>query len=74
MFSKGGVVGKGGGKVMVCVILVEIDFEVGEMIMIKEGLFVGLFGMISEIKFESGKFMVFVLFFECEMLVELLFD
>lgn len=63
-----------GGVVVVCLLFVEVDFEVGEIIMIKEGLFVGFFGLISEIKLESGKFMVFVFFFECEILVELLFD
>lgn len=53
---------------------VEIDFELGETINIKEGSFEGLPGTISEIKPESGKLTVLVSLFERETPVELSFD
>ncbi len=53
---------------------VEVDFEVGETISIKEGSFEGLPGTISEIKPESGKLTVLVSLFERETPVELSFD
>jgi transcriptional antiterminator NusG len=54
--------------------IAEIDFEVGETIIIKEGSFAGLPGSISEIKPESGKLIVLVSLFERETPVELSFD
>jgi transcriptional antiterminator NusG len=53
---------------------VDVDFEVGETITIKEGSFAGLPGSISEIKPESGKLTVLVSLFERETPVELSFD
>ena len=53
---------------------VEIDFEVGETITIKEGSFEGLPGTISEINPASGKLTVLVSLFERETPVELSFD
>ncbi|MSW97926.1 MAG: transcription termination/antitermination protein NusG, partial [Actinobacteria bacterium] len=53
--------------------IAEIDFEVGETIIIKEGSFAGLPGSISEIKPESGKLIVLVSLFERETPVELSF-
>ena len=53
---------------------VEVDFEIGETITIKEGSFAGLPGSISEIKPESGKLTVLVSLFERETPVELSFD
>jgi len=52
----------------------EVDFEIGETIIIKEGSFAGLPGSISEIKPESGKLIVLVSLFERETPVELSFD
>ncbi|HLP23082.1 MAG TPA: transcription termination/antitermination protein NusG [Microbacteriaceae bacterium] len=53
---------------------IEVDFEIGETISIKEGSFEGLPGTISEIKPESGKLIVLVSLFERETPVELSFD
>lgn len=53
---------------------VEIDFEIGETITIKDGSFAGLPGSINEIKAESGKLIVLVSLFERETPVELSFD
>ena len=53
---------------------IEVDFEVGETISIKDGSFAGLPGTISEIKPESGKLTVLVSLFERETPVELSFD
>jgi transcriptional antiterminator NusG len=68
--AKGGVAVKGKAKA----IPVNIDFKVGESIMIKDGSFAGLPGTISEIKPESGKLTVLVSLFERETPVELGFD
>ena len=53
---------------------VNIDFEIGESILIKDGSFAGLPGTISEIKPESGKVTVLVSLFERETPVELGFS
>jgi transcriptional antiterminator NusG len=53
---------------------VNVDFKVGESIMIKDGSFAGLPGTISEIKPESGKLTVLVSLFERETPVELGFE
>jgi transcriptional antiterminator NusG len=53
---------------------VNIDFEIGESILIKDGSFAGLPGTISEIKPESGKVTVLVSLFERETPVELSFN
>jgi transcriptional antiterminator NusG len=53
---------------------IEVEFENGETITIKEGSFAGLPGSISEIKPESGKLTVLVSLFERETPVELSFD
>jgi transcriptional antiterminator NusG len=53
---------------------VNIDFEIGESILIKDGSFAGLPGTISEIKPESGKVTVLVSLFERETPVELSFS
>lgn len=53
---------------------IEIDFEIGETITIKDGSFAGLPGSISEIMPESGKLIVLVSLFERETPVELSFD
>ena len=53
---------------------VEIDFEVGETITIKDGSFEGLPGTISEINATSGKLTVLVSLFERETPVELGFN
>jgi transcriptional antiterminator NusG len=53
---------------------VNLDFKVGESIMIKDGSFAGLPGTISEIKPESGKLTVLVSLFERETPVELGFE
>jgi transcriptional antiterminator NusG len=53
---------------------VNVDFKVGESIMIKDGSFAGLPGTISEIKPESYKLTVLVSLFERETPVELGFD
>jgi len=63
-----------GGKAKSKVIPVNVDFKLGESIMIKEGSFAGLPGTISEIKPESGKLTVLVSLFERETPVELGFD
>ena len=54
--------------------VIDVDFEIGETITIKEGSFAGLTGSISEIKPESGKLIVLVSLFERETPVELAFD
>ncbi|KAB1647217.1 transcription termination/antitermination factor NusG [Pseudoclavibacter sp. CFCC 14310] len=56
------------------VIPVDVDFEIGETITIKEGSFAGLPGTISEINTTSGKLTVLVSLFERETPVELSFD
>ena len=71
--AKGGAAKKGAAAAA-RVIPVEVDFEVGETITIKEGSFAGLPGTISEIKPESGKLTVLVSLFERETPVELSFD
>ena len=53
---------------------INVDYKVGESIMIKDGSFAGLPGTISEIKPESGKLTVLVSLFERETPVELGFD
>ncbi|GAB3804347.1 hypothetical protein GCM10028798_24530 [Humibacter antri] len=63
-----------GAKAATRVAPIEVDFEVGETITIKEGSFAGLPGSISEIKPESGKLTVLVSLFERETPVELSFD
>ena len=63
-----------GGKAKARVIPVNIDFKIGESILIKDGSFAGLPGTISEIKPESGKVTVLVSLFERETPVELAFD
>ena len=66
--------GPQGGKAKSKSIPVNIDFKVGESILIKDGSFAGLPGTISEIKPESGKVTVLVSLFERETPVELSFD
>ena len=63
--------GKGAAKVATPI---DIDFEIGETITIKEGSFEGLPGSISEINPASGKLTVLVSLFERETPVELSFD
>ena len=63
-----------GTKAAARVAPIEVDFEIGETITIKEGSFAGLPGSISEIKPESGKLTVLVSLFERETPVELSFD
>ena len=63
-----------GAKTTARVAPIEVDFEIGETITIKEGSFAGLPGSISEIKPESGKLTVLVSLFERETPVELSFD
>jgi transcriptional antiterminator NusG len=53
---------------------IDVDFEIGETITIKEGSFAGLPGTISEINAASGKLTVLVSLFERETPVELAFD
>jgi transcriptional antiterminator NusG len=53
---------------------INVDYKVGESIMIKDGSFAGLPGTISEIKQESGKLTVLVSLFERETPVELGFE
>ncbi|MEN9749625.1 MAG: hypothetical protein RL149_703 [Actinomycetota bacterium] len=65
-----GVVKGGKGKALV----INVDYKVGESIMIKDGSFAGLPGTISEIKPESGKLTVLVSLFERETPVELGFE
>ena len=68
--SKGGVAVKGKAKA----VPINVDYKVGESIMIKDGSFAGLPGTISEIKPESGKLTVLVSLFERETPVELGFE
>lgn len=68
--TKGGVAVRGKTKS----VPINIDFKVGESIMIKDGSFAGLPGTISEIKPESGKLIVLVSLFERETPVELGFE
>ena len=68
--AKSGVAVKGKAKA----IPININFKVGESIMIKDGSFAGLPGTISEIKPESGKLTVLVSLFERETPVELGFE
>jgi transcriptional antiterminator NusG len=63
-----------GGQAVARTPIAEIDFEIGETIIIKEGSFAGLPGTINEIKPESGKLTVLVSLFERETPVELSFD
>ena len=63
-----------GGKAKSRSIPINIDFKIGESILIKDGSFAGLPGTISEIKPESGKVTVLVSLFERETPVELAFD
>ena len=72
--AKAGGKAAGGGVAVARNAPVEVDFEVGETISIKEGSFEGLPGTISEIKPESGKLTVLVSLFERETPVELSFD
>ncbi len=65
---------KGGAKGKAKSIPVNVNYTLGESIMIKEGSFAGLPGTISEIKPESGKLIVLVSLFERETPVELAFD
>ena len=65
-----GVVKGGKGKALP----INVDYKVGESIMIKDGSFAGLPGTISEIKPESGKLTVLVSLFERETPVELGFE
>ena len=65
---------KGGAKGKQKSIPVNVNYTLGESIMIKEGSFAGLPGTISEIKPESGKLIVLVSLFERETPVELAFD
>jgi transcriptional antiterminator NusG len=67
---KGSVMVKGKARA----IPINVDFKVGESIMIKDGSFAGLPGTISEIKPESGKLTVLVSLFERETPVELGFE
>ena len=67
---KTGVVKGGKGKALP----INVDYKVGESIMIKDGSFAGLPGTISEIKPESGKLTVLVSLFERETPVELGFE
>ena len=66
--------GAKGGNAVGRSIPLEVDFEIGETITIKEGSFAGLPESISEIKPESGKLIVLVSLFERETPVELSFD
>lgn len=68
--GRGGANGKGKLKALP----INVDFKVGESIMIKDGSFAGLPGTISEIKPESGKLTVLVSLFERETPVELGFE
>lgn len=53
---------------------VEVDFEIGEIVMVKEGLFVDFFGKVDEMDNDKGKVKVMVNMFGCEMLVEVDFN
>jgi len=68
--GRGGANGKGKLKALP----INVDFKVGESIMIKDGSFAGLPGTISEIKPESGKLTVLVSLFERDTPVELGFE
>jgi transcriptional antiterminator NusG len=68
--AKGGVAVKGKAKA----VPINVDYKLGESIMIKDGSFAGLPGTISEIKPESGKLTVLVSLFERETPVELGFE
>ncbi|MEN9962234.1 MAG: hypothetical protein RIS66_647 [Actinomycetota bacterium] len=68
--AKGGVAVKGKAKA----IPINVNYKLGESIMIKDGSFAGLPGTISEIKPESGKLIVLVSLFERETPVELGFE
>jgi transcription termination/antitermination protein NusG len=68
--AKGGVAVKGKAKA----VPINVNYKVGESIMIKDGSFAGLPGTISEIKPESGKLTVLVSLFERETPVELGFE
>ncbi len=68
--AKGGVAVKGKAKA----IPINVNYKLGESIMIKDGSFAGLPGTISEIKPESGKLTVLVSLFERETPVELGFE
>ena len=68
--AKGNVAVKGKAKS----VPINVNYKVGESIMIKDGSFAGLPGTISEIKPESGKLTVLVSLFERETPVELGFD
>ena len=70
----GAVAPKGSRGLGARAVPLEVDFEAGETITIKEGSFAGLPGTISEIKPESGKLTVLVSLFERETPVELSFD
>ncbi|MEY3999733.1 MAG: hypothetical protein RLZZ626_88 [Actinomycetota bacterium] len=67
---KGGVAVKGKARA----VPVNVDYKLGESIMIRDGSFAGLPGTISEIKPESGKLTVLVSLFERETPVELGFE
>jgi transcription termination/antitermination protein NusG len=68
--AKGGVALKGKAKA----VPINVNYKLGESIMIKDGSFAGLPGTISEIKPESGKLTVLVSLFERETPVELGFE
>ena len=68
--GKGGVAVKGKAKA----VPINVNYKLGESIMIKDGSFAGLPGTISEIKPESGKLTVLVSLFERETPVELGFE
>ena len=68
--AKGGVAVKGKAKA----VPINVNYKLGESIMIKDGSFAGLPGTISEIKPESGKLIVLVSLFERETPVELGFE
>jgi transcriptional antiterminator NusG len=68
--AKGGVAVKGKAKA----VPINVNYKLGESIMIKDGSFAGLPGTISEIKPESGKLTVLVSLFERETPVELGFE
>jgi len=68
--AKGGVAVKGKSKA----VPINVNYKLGESIMIKDGSFAGLPGTISEIKPESGKLTVLVSLFERETPVELGFE
>lgn len=72
--AKAAVKGTGLVKGKARAVPINVDFKVGESIMIKDGSFAGLPGTISEIKPESGKLTVLVSLFERETPVELGFE